>query len=155
MTPRLALQSRPIARPDRVEPESFVGQSEADLRACAATEVERYTAITVSVDGQAISDIVTYRAATPLFTISLPPNNVFAVPTSVSSAIADGHEVMLAPLPAGDHEIVVHLELTDGTVLPDKVLSVRIRRPVDMELVGTPAAESLLATRLVPLIAAP
>ena len=142
-----------------VESEPFVGLGEADLRACAATEAERYTAITVSVDGQTVPDIETYRAASPPFAIALPPSNVLGVPAGVGWAIADGYQVMVAPLPVGDHEIVVHLELTDGTVLPDKVLSISVRGPVGSEPAGIPTVDSLLATPLatppVPLLASP
>ena len=111
-----------------VEPPPYGGRDEAELRACAAAEVDRYTGIVVHVDGQAVPDIEAYRASSPRFT--LPEHNVLGVPAGVAYAVADGYQVMVAPLPVGEHEIVAHVELTDGTVLPDKVLRVAVVEPL-------------------------
>ena len=111
------------------EPPPYFGRDEAALRACAAAEVDRYTGIVVRVDGQVVPDIESYRASSPRFTMALPENNVLGVPAGVAYAVADGYQVMLAPLPAGEHEIMAHVELTDGTVLPDKSIRMRIVEP--------------------------
>ncbi len=123
-----------------VEPVPYFGRDEPELRACAATEAERYTGIAVSLDGQDIPDIASYRAASPLFTMRLPENNVLGVPAGFMEAVADGYQVILAPLPAGDHEVVVHLELTDGTILPDKILRISVVGPATTDGDATPAA---------------
>lgn len=107
----------------------FSGTSEEELRACADLEVERYTNITVSVDGQIIPDIGKYRVGSPLFTLALPGHNALGAPAGISYAVADGFQMMLRPLPHGEHEIVVHLELVDGTVLPDKLAHITVASP--------------------------
>jgi hypothetical protein len=120
------------------EPAPYGGRDEAELRACAAAEADRYTGIVVRVDGERLPNIDAYRASSPLFTLALPERNVLGVPAGVAHAVADGYQVMLAPLPAGDHEIVAHVELTDGTVLPDKVLRLTVVAPPHPEPAATP-----------------
>jgi hypothetical protein len=53
--------------------------------------------------------------------MDLPDNNILGVPASITRVVANGYQVMVAPLTPGEHQIRVHLELTDGTVLPDKL----------------------------------
>jgi hypothetical protein len=125
-----------------VEPPPYRGRDEAELRACATAEVDRYTGIVVRVDGQAVPAIETYRASTPRFTMTLPKHNVLGVPAGVAYAVADGYQVMEAPLPVGEHEIVAHVELTDGTVLPDKVMRLTV---VDAAVVGPGPSPDLSA----------
>lgn len=124
------------------EPPPYGGRTEAELRACAAADVDRYTGIVVRVDGQEIPDIQTYRVSSPLFTLALPQDNVLGVPAGVTHAVADGYQIMLAPLRVGEHEIRVHVELMDGTVLPDKIARITVVAPP----VASPAATSGLGT---------
>jgi hypothetical protein len=100
----------------------FYGATEAELRACAQADVDRYTGMVVRLDNEVIAGIADYRALTPLIELSLPPGNVLGVPAGPALLMADGYQLMLPPLAPGPHELRVHVELVDGTVLPDKVL---------------------------------
>lgn len=112
------------------EPAPFSGTSEEELRACAALELQRYAVISLSIDGETVPDIEAYRLASPLFTLSLPEHNALGAPAGTSYAVADGHQVIVRPLPPGEHHVIVHLELADGTVLPDKLARITVVEPV-------------------------
>jgi hypothetical protein len=131
-----------------VEPPPYAGRDEAELRTCAAAEVDRYAGIVVRVDGQEVPEIEAYRAASPRFIMALPEHNVLGAPAGIAYAVADGYQLMVAPLPVGEHEIVAHVELTDGLVLPDKVLRVTVVEPPGVDPgatpdLGTPGATSV------------
>jgi len=128
------------------EPPPYSGRDEAALRACAATDVDRYTGIVVRVDGQEVSDIGAYRVSSPLFTLALPEDNVLGASAGPAHAVADGYQIMLAPLPVGEHEIMVHIELTDGTVLPDKIARITVVAPSVPSPVATPDHSTPVAT---------
>jgi hypothetical protein len=68
------------------------------------------------------------------------------VPAGVAYAVADGYQVMVAPLPVGEHEIVAHVELTDGTVLPDKVMRLTVVEPLVIAPAATPDLGTPAAT---------
>lgn len=100
----------------------YPGATEDDLRACAAGEVDRYTGLVVRLDGEQIAGIDAYRATSPLFNVTMPPANVLGIPPGNALFVADGVQMIIPPLAPGPHEVRVHVELEDGTVLPDKVL---------------------------------
>jgi hypothetical protein len=83
------------------------------LRHCAANNVTMaesaldMTVMHLTIDGQPIDDLSAYRAATPLFTLWLPKGNDLGTDKPVADAVADGYQVMLSPLPAGDHVVVI------------------------------------------------
>lgn len=108
------------------EPPPYHGETEDELRSCAVAEVDRYAGIIVRVDGVLVPDLSSHRISSPLFTLTLPENNVLGVSPGTAEAIADGYQLLLAPLAPGEHEILVHVELTDGTVLPDKVMQLSV-----------------------------
>ena len=97
-----------------IEPPPFFGATEADLRACAAEGLEAFfgdATQSISVDGIEVSDLGRYRTQTPLFSYSLPPDNVYGLPPATATkAISDGTAVILQPLPKGEHQIVVDLD---------------------------------------------
>jgi hypothetical protein len=120
------------------EPAPFSGTNEEELRTCAAEEAERYTNIRLNVDGRNVPEIEAYRTSSPLFALSLPDHNVLGAPTGVAYAVADGYQAILRPLPPGEHEILIHLELKDGTVLPDKLVRITVMEPTWLAPAATP-----------------
>ena len=65
----------------------FFGRSEDELRACTARELDESTDGNQQyrVNGQEVADLDTYRIASPLFTITLPENNIFGVEPGVGA----------------------------------------------------------------------
>ncbi len=112
-----------------LEPPPFHGEEEEELAACAAADGDRYTNISVSVNGEEIPEVERFRAASPDFTIQLPEHNILAVPPGTGRSVADGYALVLAPLDSGEHEIVVHVEVVDGYALPDKTLRLTVVEP--------------------------
>ena len=98
-----------------VEPPPFFGATEAELRACAAAGYEAFfgdATQSITVDGVTVSGFEDrYRTQTPLFSYTLPPDNLYGLPpATATAAVSDGTAVMVKPLPPGEHRIVVHIE---------------------------------------------
>ena len=95
-------------------PPPFFGATEAELRACAAAGYEAFfgdATQSITVDGVTVSGFEDrYRTQTPLFSYTLPPDNLYGLPPGNALAISDGTAVMVKPLPPGVHRIVVHIE---------------------------------------------
>jgi hypothetical protein len=88
------------------------GTTEAELRACANGFVDAIlasplTILTVTIDGQPVQALETYRAQSPpgTFDITFPPGAVFGIPEGPSASVSDGLWLMLAPLSPGNHLI--------------------------------------------------
>jgi len=98
-----------------VEPPPFFGQDEAELNRCATDAIEMaerafdMSTMRLTVDGQAIVNLSTYRTVTPLFTLWLPEDNLLGSDERVAGSVADGYQVMLNPLPEGEHEMIIEL----------------------------------------------
>lgn len=137
------------------EPAPFSGTSEEELRNCAAREIERYATIEVRIDGGIVPNIQAYRVSSPLFTVLLPEGNVLGAPAGTTYAVADGYQVIIRPLPPGEHEVVVHLELADGTVLPDKLITITVEEPTWQAPLGTPFISTPMATPIRAMPVAP
>jgi hypothetical protein len=61
----------------------------------------------VTIDGSTLTDLHSYRVVTPLVDIWLPDNNLLSVPAGIGQTVSDMYQVIFAPLPIGEHEIVV------------------------------------------------
>jgi len=96
------------------EPPPFFGATEAELRECAASGYDEFFADTtdsISVDGAVVSDLDVFRTQTPLFSYSLPPDNIYGLPPGeVTKAISDGQAVIVRPLSPGSHTIVITID---------------------------------------------
>lgn len=112
-----------------VERAPYTGEDEDALRDCAATDVDRYTNISVTVNGAPIPGIERYRTSTERFSIVLPEHNILGAAPGAAWAVADGYNILLRPLPPGTHTIIVHRETIDGIVLPDKLLRLTVVEP--------------------------
>jgi hypothetical protein len=99
------------------------GTTEAELRACALAADAGITLVTVTVDGQPVP--VT-EVETGLLSIHLPGNNIFGLKGAARNGLSVGHGwvVLLDPLAAGRHEIVIHVE---GTVNSDITTEIFVR----------------------------
>lgn len=98
-----------------VEPQPFFGEDEAELRQCAMGALNMaegafdMSAMSLAVDGQSVDDLSSYRATTPLYTIWLPEANLLGVDDRAADSVADGYQVMLAPMSEGEHVVEIVL----------------------------------------------
>jgi len=92
-----------------VEAPPFFGADEEALRDCAScwADLIDVSSLHASVDGRALTDLGSYRAASPLFTFEYPADNIFGIPGGPASgqSVSDGYWVLLNPLSAGEHTV--------------------------------------------------
>jgi hypothetical protein len=97
-----------------IEPPPFFGNTEQDLRQCAAAGFDEFFSgpVSVSVDGVAVPNLRSFRTQTPLFQYTLLADNLYGFPagTTATKAISDGLAVMLKPLHRGTHTVAIHIE---------------------------------------------
>ena len=96
-----------------VEPPPFFGATEEELRTCAAAGYEAFfgdATQSITVDGAAVANLDAYRTQTPLYSYTLPPDNVYGLPPAEALAISDGTVVVVKPLPPGQHQIVITID---------------------------------------------
>jgi hypothetical protein len=98
-----------------VEQPPFFGRDEAELRVCASNAVDMaegafdMTAMQLTVDGETLVGLSSYRAATPRFALWLPEDNLLGSEQRVADSVADGYQVMLSPLSEGEHELMISI----------------------------------------------
>ena len=85
-----------------------------ELRDRVTADLNGVTDVRAEVDGVSIGHLELFRFTSPVFSVTLPPNNVLqatghpaAVPGTIFLAIAEGFYVMLKPLPVGEHTIAI------------------------------------------------
>lgn len=86
------------------------GLAEAGLRQCAGGGGDAFDprSLKVLLDHRPIQQLDQYRAQSPVFGFTLPPDNIINKPAGTSESVTDGYYVMLRPLSPGNH--VVHFE---------------------------------------------
>jgi hypothetical protein len=106
---------------------------EAELRRLASADLDGVTAVRVEVDGEPIGNLELFRVTSPVFSITLPQENVLqatgqtaAVPGTVFPVVAEGWYVMLQPLPAGAHTIVIRSSSPTATFTLDVVYQLSV-----------------------------
>jgi hypothetical protein len=91
------------------------GENEAELRACIDADMDVFSNVSVSVDGEAVPDIDRYWVISPMHDVTFPEGNAFEIEPGTTQAVAAGWFVMISDLEPGTHEIVVH----DDVDIPD------------------------------------
>jgi len=128
-----------------VEPPPYFGRDEDELRACAAAATDAdatsipVAAFTVTINGQEVPNLASYRSSTPLAPIILSEDNVFGAPAGVALFVNDAYSLLIAPPPVGTYEIV----LTQGADLITYEVSVEAAQIIEPEATpeaATPAA---------------
>lgn len=81
--------------------------TEEVLRACANNMADHIQNLVVTIDGETIQRLDSYRVESPLFTFGpLPENNVLGAPEGDTfDSVSDGFYIMLPPLSTGEHNI--------------------------------------------------
>jgi hypothetical protein len=94
-------------------------ETEEQLLARAGAEgaafLDAITVLEVSLDGVPISDVKRYRVASPVFTFTVPPGNIWGVPVTAGKeqrAVGAGvwYWLLFPALPVGRHLLVERLE---------------------------------------------
>jgi len=77
------------------------------LRAGAAGAMDNLLLLEARVDGRELQNLSAYRAQSPVFSITVPPDPIFGLPLTgtFTPQVSDGYWLMLAPLPPGNHTI--------------------------------------------------
>jgi hypothetical protein len=80
------------------------------------------------LDGVTITDWKRFRVLTPVFTITLPPDNLFGIPVTPGedtrvAAVAGGHFFLFPPLPVGGH--VYHVRVVSANIDGTSILIVQ------------------------------
>ena len=91
-----------------LEAPPFYGATAADRRACAKGIMDTATSLQVTIDGVAVQNLTSFRAATPDHDFTVPDGNIANIPTDKShsgKSAADGYYVMLTPLAPGTHTL--------------------------------------------------
>jgi hypothetical protein len=84
------------------------------LRAAAAASMDPVM-IDASIDGVPLRNLSDYRVQSPVFSVTLPEENVLGVPSGTyAPMVSDGYWLMLAPLSAGAHTIHFKGIITGG-----------------------------------------
>ncbi len=106
-SPRARRSSVAVANAEcsTVEPPPWFGRNEDELRACATGWADGVTDLQAHVNGQDVADLDAYRMSSPLFTITLPEDNVLGVESGVAEAVSEGYSFIIAPPPPGRYEI--------------------------------------------------
>jgi hypothetical protein len=76
-----------------------------DLITCAKADNDRTINLKAVVDGQQLKNLENYRMLSPLFKITIPPDNVLGAPAGNTQMISDGWWIFLKPLPTGQHTV--------------------------------------------------
>ena len=124
-----------------VEPPPFFGRDEAELKACVEVLVDPLpiAETVLTIDGGSVGDLASYRVATDVFPLTFPENNVFGGPAGVGLAAADGYQVLIGPLPVGEHIIEVSAPRPDGSPLVVRY-EIAVAAPTVIEPAASPVA---------------
>jgi hypothetical protein len=93
--------------------------TEAELRTGVEQAYAGLAKVQVEVDGMALKDLPRYTVLTPLFSFTLPDNNIAGLPAGEYQGIAEGIFLLLEPLPVGEHVIHVLNEFPAFSVTTD------------------------------------
>jgi hypothetical protein len=102
----------------------FYGSNETELRETALSFA--LANAFAQIDGVPVQNLDRYTFLSPLFSFSVPDDNVLGVPSGEGFSVSNGVYLMLAPLPVGQH--VIHF----GGTFADFAFSLDITYVIDV-----------------------
>jgi hypothetical protein len=88
-----------------VEAPPFFGRNETELRSCV--HAFSFPVLHASLDGVPLANLASYEIDSPLFTFTLPEENVLGIPNAplTGMSVGNGVYLLLAPLSVGEHTL--------------------------------------------------
>jgi hypothetical protein len=104
-----------------------LGDTNAELRACAKDFADAFTDLRLRVDGVDVAHLSRLRTASDPFVVTATADNVFAVPAGTTRAVADGYWAVIGPFSPGKHKLTFGGTYPPGpfTTLAEYTLTVR------------------------------
>jgi hypothetical protein len=91
-------------------------KTEKQLRQCSKQMQDSVIRVQATVDAISVGDLNKYRVQSPLFSFTLPRNNILRLPAYITTqSVSDGNWVFLKPLPVGKHVIYFKGSLKNAT----------------------------------------
>jgi hypothetical protein len=116
-----------------IEPPPYFGRTEDELRACASAGMDELTVFEARVNGQEVSDLDTYRTTSPMFTITVPRDNIVGLEAGVGQVVSDSISFIIAPPPPGEYEIFVSVTPPGNTEPGGATTTVIVEAPEVIE----------------------
>ena len=116
-----------------IEPPPFFGRTEDELRACAEAWVDAAIVdVSANVNGRDI-DLDSYRTSSPLFTLTYPEGNIYGQEPGVGDSVSDTYSFIIAPPPAGEHQITTSMRYAGEAEPFDLVYNLIVEAPQVIE----------------------
>lgn len=133
-----------------VEPPPFFGRDEAELAACATATNDvnpiPIAAITVTINGQEVPNLESYRSVSPAFPLTFSEENVFGVPAGVALSVSDGYGFLIAPPAPGAYDLVISSDVDQDGEPFVSTYHLIVEAPQVIEPQATPGASPEAAT---------
>lgn len=83
-------------------------KTDEDLISCTAKDMDEYSLLEASIDGQRLKNLDQYRVQFGPFDINIASNNIWNVHPGFTRAVSDGFWIFLEPMNVGYHKINFH-----------------------------------------------
>jgi hypothetical protein len=77
--------------------------------------MDEITVYEARVNGQEVPALDTYRTTSPMFTVTVPRDNIIGLDAGVGEVVSDSISFIIAPPPPGEYEIFVSVTLPGST----------------------------------------
>jgi hypothetical protein len=81
------------------------GTTEEALRARVKFEMDQITDMRATISGTVVEELRQYRIQSPLFTMTLPSDNVLGLPAQTTKMMSEGYWVFIKPLEPGKYDL--------------------------------------------------
>jgi hypothetical protein len=81
------------------------GSTEEELSACVMAEMDQITQMQAGISGISLDNLKHYRIQSPLFSVTLPANNVLGLSAQTTKMMSEGYWLFLKPLKPGNYHL--------------------------------------------------
>jgi hypothetical protein len=81
------------------------GTTDEELAARAKFEMDQITDMRAMISGTNVNELKQYRIQSPSFNVTLPTDNVLALPAQMTKMISEGYWLFLKPLEPGKYDL--------------------------------------------------